>query len=269
MSTKLIITDLDGTLLHSDGRVSEKTISFLLEYQRNGGFVVLATSRHWGDCDYIARRVLKTNHGFVATSNGQYIYDSMGIIIQQFDGLTFDDYYLVKELFPKDRIIAVTDGIDYVYPGKQKCSELIKCIISNIINKHQKRYLIRNKINYGVVVEKIIIANKLSTEIEKHLVEKYNITYKGKDYFEIQSCLTDKLFAIKWMMEKLHIDATEAIVFGDDDNDVHMLLEMPNSVAMGNANEKIKQCAKNTTLTNDEDGLLYYIERLQKLEVNN
>lgn len=262
MSIKLIITDLDGTLLHSDGRVSEEMVSFLLDYQHNGGVVILATSRHWGDCEHIANRVLRAGSGFVAASNGLYICDDIGRVIKQFNGLTFNDFFSMKEMFPKERIITVTNGVDYVYPGKQKYIELAKCIASNIRNNTQKRYLIKNVRDLNMAVEKIIIASKLSTETETYLASKYNITHKDDTYFEIQSRFTDKLNAIKWIMGELHIEASETLAFGDDDNDFHMLVEMPNSVAMGNANEKIKLCAKSTTLTNDEDGVLYYIEKL-------
>jgi hydroxymethylpyrimidine pyrophosphatase-like HAD family hydrolase len=51
------------------------------------------------------------------------------------------------------------------------------------------------------------------------------------------------------------------IVFGDDIPDVGMLRTFSHSVAMGNSSNEVKSVAKYVTLSNDEDGIAYALER--------
>ena len=46
-SWKAVILDLDGTLLHSDGSISEYTLEILQECKRKGILVIVATARFW------------------------------------------------------------------------------------------------------------------------------------------------------------------------------------------------------------------------------
>ena len=44
---KAVVLDLDGTLLHSDGSISEYTLKVLQECKRRGMLIVVATARFW------------------------------------------------------------------------------------------------------------------------------------------------------------------------------------------------------------------------------
>ena len=58
------------------------------------------------------------------------------------------------------------------------------------------------------------------------------------------------------------IKKEETIAIGDDSNDVSMFKEVGLSVAMGNANDKIKEIADVVTLSNEEDGVAIFLEKL-------
>ena len=47
MNVKMILTDLDGTLIRSDGSISERTKEILKSCQNRGIYVVIATARYW------------------------------------------------------------------------------------------------------------------------------------------------------------------------------------------------------------------------------
>ena len=55
------------------------------------------------------------------------------------------------------------------------------------------------------------------------------------------------------------------MVFGDDLNDIEMLSEFPISIAMGNAEETVKQTARYTTLSNESDGIYYALKNILNL----
>ena len=62
-------------------------------------------------------------------------------------------------------------------------------------------------------------------------------------------------------MNSLQISKEEIIAFGDSANDLEMLSSLPNSIAMGNAIDSIKQVAAYVTEANDKDGIASFIRK--------
>ena len=60
---KAIILDLDGTLLHSDGRISEYTLEMIQECKRRGILVVVATARFWVKAEkYLCEKIFLSDY---------------------------------------------------------------------------------------------------------------------------------------------------------------------------------------------------------------
>lgn len=93
---------------------------------------------------------------------------------------------------------------------------------------------------------------------------QFYLTDGGK-VIQITSNLANKYQSIERIRIQLGLEKTEVAVFGDDLNDLEMLSGYPNSVAMGNGCEQIKQSARWVTRDNDENGVAYAIEHLLKL----
>ena len=54
---------------------------------------------------------------------------------------------------------------------------------------------------------------------------------------------------------------SEVMAFGDGGNDLEMIAEAGYGIAMANGEQEVKQKAKFVTLSNDEDGVAYAIEK--------
>lgn len=79
---------------------------------------------------------------------------------------------------------------------------------------------------------------------------------------------TNKLETLKKLCLKLDIDINEVIFFGDGGNDLSIISNVGLGVAMENALEEVKNKAKKITLSNDEDGIAYFLEkRLHKTDI--
>ena len=70
--------------------------------------------------------------------------------------------------------------------------------------------------------------------------------------------------AIEYLVKNLEIPLTEIVAFGDDFNDIGMLKLCGQGIAMGNAIPQVKEIADDITLSNNEDGVAKYLERLLK-----
>lgn len=73
---------------------------------------------------------------------------------------------------------------------------------------------------------------------------------------------SNKAVGISKLLEKLGIAPDEAVAFGDGLNDMEMLSLVGMGVAMGNARDELKAVANMVTLSAEEDGVRYGLERL-------
>ena len=71
MNPKMILSDLDGTLICSDGSISERTKLTLKGCQNKGIYVVIATARYWIGAE---RYIEETQPDYEITTDGTLIY---------------------------------------------------------------------------------------------------------------------------------------------------------------------------------------------------
>lgn len=87
--------------------------------------------------------------------------------------------------------------------------------------------------------------------------------YRSKDtYLEIMDSAVTKSGAVLYLCKSYDIPIEATVSFGDNFNDIDMLLATGNSFAMGNAPEEVKRQARNITLDNDHEGVLEGLSRL-------
>ncbi|MEE1290781.1 MAG: HAD hydrolase family protein, partial [Spirochaetota bacterium] len=80
--------------------------------------------------------------------------------------------------------------------------------------------------------------------------------------YKFSSGTATKEHSIKVLSEKLNICLNEIISFGDDFNDMGMLKLCGKGIAMQNAIPQVKEIADEITLSNNEDGVARYLEKL-------
>src|SRR5699024_11035818 len=69
-----------------------------------------------------------------------------------------------------------------------------------------------------------------------------------------------KAIGIEQIAQRLRASTENIYAFGDGRNDIEMLQSVENSVAMGNAEERVKQAAKHVTKSVEEDGILHGLQ---------
>ena len=74
----------------------------------------------------------------------------------------------------------------------------------------------------------------------------------------------DKLKALEILCKKIEISLDEVIFFGDSTNDLSIINKVGLGVAMGNALKEVKDQAKEITLSNDEDGVAIFLDKILK-----
>ena len=83
-------------------------------------------------------------------------------------------------------------------------------------------------------------------------------------YFDIANIDSNKGNAVNKLLKILNIKKDETIAIGDDNNDLSMFEEVGYKVAVDNAIDIVKEKADEITLSNDEDGVAVFLEKLME-----
>ncbi len=89
----------------------------------------------------------------------------------------------------------------------------------------------------------------------------------GERYLDITASEADKGTSVRYLIQYLGFNPSEVAAIGDGHNDISMFNEVGTSVAMGNALEDVKQAADRVAPSNDEEGAAWAIMKLLELNV--
>ena len=92
--------------------------------------------------------------------------------------------------------------------------------------------------------------------------ERMHILHSTPYFIELLPPGIDKGTALAKILQHYGMSPRNLIAFGDSYNDIDMLRLAGKGVAMGNAEEKVKQAADYVTLTNEEDGVAVFLEEM-------
>ena len=84
---------------------------------------------------------------------------------------------------------------------------------------------------------------------------------KNKKWLAINPKNVNKYNTLERLCLTLNVSIDEVIFFGDSTNDLPLIGKAGLGVAMGNALNEVKEQAKETTLSNDENGIAYFLKR--------
>lgn len=265
MSYEVIVLDIDGTLVNSKKEITKKTLNVLTKVQDEGKSVVIASGRPpQGVMPFAKELGLDKRGGYILSYNG-------GRITQVESGET-----IYNKCFPLEYLPDICDIIkDYRVTINTYQNDNI--ITSGRLNKYAsveadiiglKTIFVEDFPSYvNFDVNKCLLSGEPEDilELEKILSKKYEGklgVYRSEAFFlELVPLGVDKAQSIDFLLESLGYTKEQCMTCGDSYNDLTMIKYAGLGVAMGNANEDIKVAADFVTLSNDEDGVAYAIEK--------
>ena len=272
MKYKLLVLDVDGTLLNDEREISKRTLAALLKVQQMGVRIVLASGRPTYGLMPLAKTLELGNYGgFVLSYNGcQIIKAQNGEIL--FERRINPEMlpYLEKKarkngfaIFTYHDDTLITDSPDNEYIKNEALLNNLKIIkedeFSTAIDFAPcKCMLVSDK-------EKALIG--LEQHWEKRLAGTLD-AFRSEPYFlEVVPCGVNKANTLGALLEHLGVTREEVIAVGDGVCDVTMLQLAGMGVAMGHSQESVKVCADYVTASNEEDGVALAVEKLILAEV--
>lgn len=249
---KLIVTDLDMTLLHSDQSISDYSQRVFSKCSDYGIKTAIATARYWiGAEKYID--LIKPD--FAITTDGTMI---------QHDNRLFYGYGLEPEI--ANKIIVAIKNIDKsleisvatemnVFWNSLHISDSPK-LYKAIYNDFSKPF---DSIVYKIVAQ--LPDKETANNLASDFPECRLVSYRDENLYGFIRKDAGKIQAIKALVNSLNFDLSNVIAFGDDHNDLEMLKQCGYSVAVSNAIKEIREIVDTVTQSNDEDGVAKYIEK--------
>lgn len=251
MNPKMILTDLDGTLLRSDGSISERTKLILKSCQDRGIYIVIATARYWIGAEHCIEEIQPdyeiTTDGTLIHHHGEQIY-SCNLDIK-------DTNQIIQDILARNYKTEITVAAGrQVFWNSTHISESEK-LYKAVYCDYQKPLSCRaNKItaqlpDYETALK---IANKNCCRLQ---------SYRGENWYAFLPQTAGKVQAIRELAKILHISLNEIVAFGDDKNDMEMLKMCGIGIAVENAISEVKDIADSVTLSNDEEGVAEWLTK--------
>ncbi len=270
MSIKLIALDMDGTLMNSKSELSEENKKALEKAMKAGIFVVPATGRVYSTLPESVKNLPGVK--YVLSSNGAAVYrvGEQNPIYTNFMSVekaleiykAIKNVHCIKEFY--------IDGYGYFEKKILDCIDTFHILpvfrnfygIQKLAVEDMEEFIKQNKNG----VEKINlpwITSELRAELLQCLcsVNDIAITSSLGENIELNNKGANKGDGLKGLCRIIGLDMSEVMAFGDGGNDLEMIAEAGYGIAMANGEQEVKQKAKFVTLSNDEDGVAYAIEK--------
>ena len=265
MEYRLIALDLDGTLTNSQKRISPATKSALMTAQANGMRIALVSGRPTHGVEPLARELnLHAYGGFIVSYNGGRVFSCTDnkVLYQRSVPEKYLPFLcelphrhrpLTAIVYKGDTLLTVTAENPYVQMDA-RINHLRVEQVPDLLSRLDYpvgKFLFPGDADY--------IA-ELLPKLQAQLPE-LSIYCSEPFYLEVMPAHVDKGHTLSVLLEHLGLSREQLVAFGDGFNDVSMLRFAGTGVAMGNAQAPTKAAADFITRSNDEDGIVYALER--------
>lgn len=262
---KLAVFDMDGTLLNSQGDISNDNLLALDYLKEKGIRIVIATGR---PSELLKKYTYELNiDEFIVTCNGSVIAHPFNNEVLHEN--TIDKESVVKIvdmceennygylLYTKDAVISKDNSRLRLY--KKMGSAYIKRYKANIVESEDSSYIKRN-----FAPNKILLTEsdpnrykEMVGKVSQLKSVEYAQSFRGA--LDLSPLGDNKGNAIERLCKHYGILQEEVIAFGDNHNDISMIKYAGMGIAMGNAEKEVKEVANFITLSNNDNGIAHAI----------
>ncbi|KPU45145.1 putative phosphatase YwpJ [Oxobacter pfennigii] len=281
---KLIVSDMDGTLLNSSGEISKENADAIKEAMKSGVEFAIVTGRPYVSAKSILKEsgikcsVIGCNGAQVADENGNIVKthyinrDSLNAIIKRAEKANI--YYHIYD----DNYIYTKSRFDLlkVLKNYSKSAVSSQFSIRKIIRGIKRLYFTEVNVKRNLAA---FAASKKGgfykiqvSSTDKEALAKFKESIKGIPHVDITSSNyynvevgvegVTKGTALKELADLKGIKREEIIAMGDNYNDMPMLVYAGCGVAMDNAVDEVKAACSFHTKSNDDHGAAYAIQKL-------
>lgn len=258
-NVRLVVTDMDGTLLNSAHEVSDRFFELYQALKAKGVVFAAASGRQYNS---IAQKLdpIRDEIVIIAENGGLAINRGTEVLSTPLDPRLKNEILSALEgILGSHPVLCARDNA-YLLDSEPAFLEKLK--------EYYTRFELLSDLKaYRGEIMKIAVFHFEGSE--KHIypaVKRFEgdlkVKVSGENWVDLSHPDAHKGFALSKIQEHYGISSSETMVFGDYNNDLEMLEQAQFSFAMANAHPNVLQAAKYTTKSNDEFGVEIVLEKL-------
>ncbi|RUR33466.1 HAD family hydrolase [Vreelandella andesensis] len=237
MTSRLIVSDLDGTLLDSDHQLDERTVDVLRALVKQGHHVALASGRHYHDMRVFRDQLDIPVH--LISTNGAYTHDPDGRLLSA----THLDPSHAKTLIKLPRSPQVRLSL-YRENGWHVDAEAPHLLSLHASTGFTYEVVPPEEMDANGVGKVLYLGDPAALAQLEHQAQKahglgLHITYSTANALEIMAGGVNKGVALTALLERLKLTPAECLAFGDNLNDTEMLNLAGEAQIMANAHPEL------------------------------
>lgn len=263
----LIAFDLDGTLVDDDKKISPSAYASIMEVQKLGMTVVIASGRPTYGCRHIAKELhLDEYGGYIISYNGGKITSMRDGQVLSRNTMSLD---LLRDLFEKVKDLEGVTMLSYINQAivtnkeGNKYVEMESFVDNGMpiqVSEDFPFNLTREPFKAALVGDRDRLA-PLKTELIEMYKGRLTLLTSAENFIEIIPYGVDKGAALEFLLADIGLSKENVIAVGDNYNDLRMIQLAGLGVAMANATEAVKRAANYITLSNNEDGIRHLLNK--------
>lgn len=280
---KIIAIDMDGTLLSNDLTISDENVNAIKKAQEAGHIVMICSGRTKFSIlqvsnKYSIRCPIGASNGSVAYVEDEIVYASY-LSKQTVSELTrlLENGLFPYKLYTNKGVYVPNTWKEHVMRAYKEDSYITRMMTREELERLTDKDLQAPYYRFFDDVTTVLADNSLDfekiflltleQEKRKQLVQDMQqskdimITASAPTNLEISTELGNKGSALKAIAKHFHVPMDQTIAIGDNYNDLPMLRAAGLSIAMGNAEEDVKDICDAVTLTNSESGVAHAIHK--------
>ncbi len=273
MKHKLLVIDVDGTLLNSNKEISKRTLYTLRNVQQTGVKIVIASGRPtYGLLDIAKQLELDNYGGFILSYNGCQIIDARTHAVIFEKRINPENIAYLEKKSRKNNFAIFTYKEDSIITDSPYNLHIqAEARLNGMKIVHEPEFSIA--IDFEPCKCMLVSDDEQAlTGLEEHwkrrLAGSLDV-FRSEPYFlEVVPPQIDKANSLGVLLKQLDIEKDEVVAIGDSVCDVSMIQLAGLGIAMGNALESVKRCADFTTASNDDDGVALAAEKLILSEIH-
>ncbi len=265
MKYKMIVLDLDGTLTNRDKVITPRTKKSLMDAQKMGVRIVLASGRPtYGIVPLAAELELEKYGGYILSFNGGMITNCRTHEVVFKKELPKEANVRIVELAKKEQVDILTyEGAQIITNNPENPYAKLESRIN-----HLKLKQVDNLAEYlDFTVPKFLMLDDgdylalVEARVKAALGKNFSVYRSDPFFLEILPRGIDKAQSLAQLLNLLGMEREQMIACGDGYNDLSMIEFAGLGVAMENAVRPVRNAADYVTFSNNDDGVAHVVER--------
>lgn len=260
-NVKLVVSDMDGTLLNSQGKVSLLFFELFKKLQQKNIHFCAASGRQYNSivdklADIKDDIYVIAENGAIAKSGDEVL------LLNALDAEKIINIIPILRKIKDVNIVLCSQDAAFIENSEEKFINLFQeyyhsfQVVDDLLEVVKSTPILKIAVHHFTSSEEFIYP-----EI-KHLKNNYLLKISGQNWLDISDEKANKGNALRHVQKMLNVSKEQTMVFGDYHNDIEMLQEADFSFAMENAHKDITELANYATKSNNNFGVERILEKL-------